>query len=114
MKIIKSFENWNKTKKQIWLIPTDKRLEDSIVKILKIYFTNEFWKYPVESINNALDLADSIKEKNPEKFIYIFYDEEHERLKFLGNYSKIDPTKENFIDTINIEEHELTAQKYNL
>ncbi len=110
-------------KKVYWLIPTDNRLEDSIVKLYKQYQINN---NIIELISAALSNADDIKAYlKPKELIMIITVEfsinklntiKEPLFKAWPITDKSSLEKEGFIyvGKINLEDYEIDALKYNL
>lgn len=107
-----------------WIVPTDNRLEDSLVKIYKDYSGIEDI---IELIDSSLEIANKIREKNiKDKFVYISMnfcvDEDDEVVgkpwfDFFETSKRSEMDKKPlhyYVGNINVEEHELDADKYNL
>jgi hypothetical protein len=107
-----------------WIVPTDNRLEDSLVKIYKDY---SGIKDIIELIDSSLEIANKIREKNiKDKFVYISMNicvDEDDEVVGKPWFDFFEESKRNemdkkplhyYVGNINVEEHELDADKYNL
>lgn len=114
MKYIKKFETQLYNQKKYWLVPTDKRFEKSLKDL----------NCPKDRIDNYMRfvlpraLEDSIHSNN---YIFIIYHPDYESLMRWGwdYYDKLpdeyySTNKFEFGGTVNIEQFELDANKFNI
>lgn len=112
-------------RKVYWLVPTDNRLEDSLVKLFKQYTE---WDTPVKPVSDALVLADHIR-KILKPFGPIMIITLNFSIDILNDKIVRGPSfrawdikdqegleKEEFIKVgkVNLEDYEINAYKYNL
>ena len=108
-----NFYQFNESKedfeKRYWLIPTDKRMEQSLVEI----------GYPSDEIDESFLSNDNVKKHN---FIYVGIDNSKDAQWKLGwdSYPDSEPIMWfktqgfKFMGTVNIKKYELETKKYNL
>jgi len=130
MKHIKTTEAFRDTddivsRKVYWILPTNNKLEDGLVRLYKQYTE---WQNPVEPIDQALGLAKNIREDKEFKdnFVLVGLEFTYDSLRdkvIKGPYFTPHPysfekiLKERgymFVGLVNVEQHEIDASKYNL
>jgi hypothetical protein len=126
MKHLKTYEGNIVSNKVYWILPTNNKLEDGLVKLYKDYTE---WETPVQPIGEALTIANYIRNTTHlirENFILIALELSYDYLKdrvvkepvfkpWPYSYEKI--LKEDgyiFIGLVNVEKYEIDAANYNL
>lgn len=138
MKYIKKYESWGKVdtinKQLYWILPTDDRLEDAIIKVIKLYIemTKELYKLSDIQIEMEMKIVfehieKMIKESNPKGSMMILsllysIDKLENKIILGPSFNIWDISQEEGLKSsgfikmgyINFEEYEIDAEKYNL